>query len=864
MTRFGVRMKRNANFGWYGRIVLVAAAFSLIINGALAQNYCVRAGATGTGAGLDWVNAFPTLPATLVRGATYFVADGSYPNYDFNDPVSGSTVITIRKATESNHGTQTGWNSTYGDGQAVFNSTWTVTTSNWIFDGQVRNESNWFDGASYGFKIAHNNQDVQVRMHDDLADNVQFRYIMLEATTAPLPSVTINRYGMYINDFDWSGLFTGHVIHRCLFMNGNVPIFARTSDGTVVEHSAFADTESNDANHGEAISAYFGNHNFIFRHNKFRSIVGTAVLAYQGNGWQVYGNVMWDHWTGDGVIAAFSGSATANNNTFHHNTIIGGRGYNSGLYYAAGSTGNTAYNNLWINNAGPNSVDGTRNYNGYSEANAHGEANAQINIPTTIFMDYANADFRLRSATSPGLALGAPYATDVNGIARGSDGNIDRGAYEFGGVVDTTPPVITSVAVSSITSVSAVVGWLTQEPSTSVVEYGTTTSYGSTANNLSLVTNRAITLGSLTPSTLYNFRVRSADAAGNVATSSNFTFTTGLADTNAPTVSLTSPANGLTVSNFVTLSATASDNVGVVGVRFFVEGIEVNDDTLSPYSFGFDTALRTNGNYKIYSQARDAAGNIKWSGTNNIIINNPLGALPVSAVNWTFSESSGTVTRDGDLNIPLTFRNGASWTSGRAGSDSAMLLDGINGRADATNNAAYDYDGNTMTVSAWVKLDNLNDWQQIISKVTDVGTFAPPYFCWHLFAGTVSTTQWRPQFQLANTTQTGVNISSTVVVNYGEWVHLVGVYDGAAVRIYVNGLEQGNAPQTGNILRAPQPIYIGAHGLPGEFAKGAIDDVRIFTTALNASQIQMLYSGGSTVPRPTPPSNLRVASASFN
>jgi hypothetical protein len=857
-------MNRNAIIGFSCWLVLMATAFSSLTTAAFAQSYCVRAGATGTGTGLDWVNAMPALPATLVRGATYFIADGSYASYTFDDPASGSTVITIRKATQASHGTDTGWNTTYGDGQAVFNSPLNVNTPNWIFDGQVRNEANWFDGTGYGFKIAHNNQDNQIRMHNDIADNVQFRYIMLEASTAPLPSVTINRYGMYINDFDWNGLFTGHVISRCLFMNGNVPIFARTSDGTVVEYCAFADTESNDANHGEAISAYFGNNNFIFRHNKFRSIVGTAVLAYQGNGWQVYGNVMWDHWTGDGVIAAFSGGATANNNTFHHNTIYGGRGYNSGLYYAAGSTGNTAYNNLWINNAGPTSIDGAHNYNAFSDASNHGEANAQTSVSASILMDPANGDFRLRSATSPGLAIGAPYATDMTGISRGSDGTIDRGAYEFGGIVDTTPPVIASVAVSSVTSVSAVIGWLTTEPSTSVVEYGTTTSYGSTANNLSLVTNRAITLGSLTPNTLYNYRVRSADASGNVATSSNFTFITGLPDTNLPTVSLTSPANGLSVSNVVTLAATASDNVGVVGVKFFVEGIEVNDDTVSPYSFGFDTTLRTNGNYKIYSQARDAAGNIKWSGTNTITINNPLGALPASAVNWTFSENAGTISRDSDRDIPLTLRTGATWTTGRTGAGSAIAFDGVSGRADATNNAAYDYDGNTITVAAWVRLDNLNNWQQLVSKVTDVGTFAPPYFCWHLFAGTVSTTQWRPQFQLANTAQTGVNISSTVAVNYGEWVHIVGVYDGTAVRIYVNGLEQGNAAQTGNILRAPQPVYVGAHGLPGEFAKGAIDDIRIFSTALNASQIQMLYGGSSAVPRPTPPSNLRVASASFN
>ena len=464
-------MKRNAMIGNSGWLVLLAAALFLQTFSASAQSYCVRAGATGTGTGVDWVNAFSVLPATLVRGATYFIADGSYPSYDFDDPVSGSTVITIRKATQAIHGTDTGWSSTYGDGQAVFNSPLNFNTANWIIDGQFRNESDWFDGTGYGIKIAHNGQDTQVGCRQKTANNITLKHVFLEALGTALPSITIARYSLRIEDYNSGGRFSGYVVTKCYFEKGNVPIFSRENDGMVVEYSAFADTDSNDANHGEAISAYFGSHNFIFRYNKFRSIVGTAVLAYQGNGWQVYGNVMWNQWVGDGVISAFSGSATANNNTFHHNTIYGGRGFNNGLFYAAGSTGNTAYNNLWINNTGPTSIEGAHNYNAFSDANARGEANAQINVAASILMDPTTGDFRIRSATSPGLAIGAPYSTDLTGVSRGSDGNIDRGAYEFGGIVDTTPPVITNVAVSSVTSVSAVIGWLTSEPSTSVVEY---------------------------------------------------------------------------------------------------------------------------------------------------------------------------------------------------------------------------------------------------------------------------------------------------------------------------------------------------------------------------------------------------------
>jgi hypothetical protein len=56
----------------------------------------------------------------LTRGDTYYIADGSYVTYIFDDVASGSLVITIKKATVADHGTETGWLDTYGDGQAVF------------------------------------------------------------------------------------------------------------------------------------------------------------------------------------------------------------------------------------------------------------------------------------------------------------------------------------------------------------------------------------------------------------------------------------------------------------------------------------------------------------------------------------------------------------------------------------------------------------------------------------------------------------------------------------------------------------------------------------------------------------------------
>jgi hypothetical protein len=93
---------------------------------------------------------------------------------------------------------------------------------------------------------------------------------------------------------------------------------------------------------------------------------------------------------------------------------------------------------------------------------------------------------------------------------------------------DVTPPVISSVAASDITTSSAAITWATDEPATSQVEYGPTGALGlSTDFDSSLVTDHSVGLTDLTAATTYYYRVRSEDAVGNPATSSIYSFTTG-------------------------------------------------------------------------------------------------------------------------------------------------------------------------------------------------------------------------------------------------------------------------------------------------------------------------------------------------
>src|SRR3990167_9142737 len=72
-----------------------------------------------------------------------------------------------------------------------------------------------------------------------------------------------------------------------------------------------------------------------------------------------------------------------------------------------------------------------------------------------------------------------------------------------------------------------------------------------------------------------------------------------------PTINITNPNNGDTVSGIVNVTATATDDGGVEKVEFFVDGYLKQTDTTAPYSFSWDTKTVSNGLHTISAKAYD-------------------------------------------------------------------------------------------------------------------------------------------------------------------------------------------------------------------------------------------------------------------
>ncbi len=95
--------------------------------------------------------------------------------------------------------------------------------------------------------------------------------------------------------------------------------------------------------------------------------------------------------------------------------------------------------------------------------------------------------------------------------------------------------IITSVASSNISAVGATITWSTNRPADSQVEYGVTTSYGNVISLARMDQSHRMDLIGLTSNTIYHFRVKSRDDAGNLSVSGDFTFTTARSGSPTPT-----------------------------------------------------------------------------------------------------------------------------------------------------------------------------------------------------------------------------------------------------------------------------------------------------------------------------------------
>lgn len=295
--------------------------------------------------------------------------------------------------------------------------------------------------------------------------------------------------------------------------------------------------------------------------------------------------------------------------------------------------------------------------------------------------------------------------------AAGNIGTTTLSVTVTGGLTDTTAPVITADKDSGTYATSVTVTLSANEPATiyyttdgsaptqssSIYSAALTFSSNTTlkffgkdsSNNVSSIVTKTYAIDILTytetlPGTATEHYVAGRlDATGYTKYGTEYGYTASFAlyhlkaeyggtwvdihdlpggggstsDTVAPTVSISSPSNGATLSGSVTVSAAASDNVGVTKVEFYIDGTLKATVIASPYSYAWSTTDYSNASHTILVKAYDAAGNIGTSSTISVTVNNAGGATFINATGISGDDGYVKALSGGSSPATVTYGN---------------------------------------------------------------------------------------------------------------------------------------------------------------------------------------------------------------
>ena len=183
---------------------------------------------------------------------------------------------------------------------------------------------------------------------------------------------------------------------------------------------------------------------------------------------------------------------------------------------------------------------------------------------------------------------------------------------------------------------------------------------------------------------------------------------------------------------------------------------------------------------------------------------------------------------------------------------SALSFNGTSARVTVSDSAALRLTTG-MTLSAWVNPSTTAiAWREVIYKGSDT---------YYLEASSPFNGAWAA----GGTVGTNVTLYGPTALTNNAWSHLAATYDGAVLRLYINGVEAGQVLRSGALATSSFPMEIGGNGLNGQFFQGKIDEVRVYNVALTAAQIQVDMStplgaiGDTTAP--SAPGTLSTAPA---
>jgi hypothetical protein len=190
-----------------------------------------------------------------------------------------------------------------------------------------------------------------------------------------------------------------------------------------------------------------------------------------------------------------------------------------------------------------------------------------------------------------------------------------------------------------------------------------------------------------------------------------------------------------------------------------------------------------------------------------------------------FEEGSGTTTADSTGNGSTGTLASTVWSAnGRYGN--GLTFNGTSSRVNVADSGMLDFTIG-MTLEAWVNPTNLSNWRTVVIKETSGG------LAYALYASDGS----RPAVYI-NTGGGDIGLTGPTALPTNTWTHLATTFDGATLRLFVDGVQVASRAATGALLTSASPLRIGGNAVWGEYFAGDLDEVRLYGRALSAAEIQ--------------------------
>jgi Protein of unknown function (DUF4038)/Concanavalin A-like lectin/glucanases superfamily/Putative collagen-binding domain of a collagenase/Bacterial Ig domain len=302
-----------------------------------------------------------------------------------------------------------------------------------------------------------------------------------------------------------------------------------------------------------------------------------------------------------------------------------------------------------------------------------------------------------------------------------------------------------------------------------------------------------------------------------------------------PIVALTAPSTGVVVSDAIPVSAVATDNVGVVGVQFQVDGVNLGSEVTSPpYATTWDTLTADNGAHVVSAIARDLAGNRALSSM-SVTTSNPIQLRLATA--YAFNEAGGTTTSDASGNGNTGVLHGVAFAAGRNGN--ALTFNGSSSYVETPNSASLDIGGRGLTIAFWVKVNSTSSGKDyvIVEKPCFATTMTAPYYQYGVEYSNGGNKSLDFSFADPSGTRHGPFRMNSPA---GVWTHAAFTYDGNTVTGYVNGVATLSIADVGSIQARGNSLRLGVDGAYQQFFNGSLDDLRIYGRALTQLDVQSL------------------------